>query len=298
MTLSLLLVAALLTANPMLTPGDQTRTLTVDGRERSYLVHVPGKYDGKTPTPVVIALHGAALNGPMMAAFSGLNTKADQAGFIVVYPNGTGPLGILLTWNAGSMDPKGRPDDVAFLRKLLDDLGSVAKVDPRRVYATGLSNGGMMCYRLAAELSDRIAAIAAVAGTMAIEKADPKRPVPVLHFHGTADAIVPFDGVHKGTPKFIHFKSVEDSIRTWVKIDGCDEKPEVADLPHHADDMLVERKTYGHGKEGSEVVLVVIQGGGHTWPGQEPPVAFLGKSTKNISANDLIWEFFRKHPMP
>jgi polyhydroxybutyrate depolymerase len=196
------------------------------------------------------------------------------------------------------MDTKGRPDDVAFIRKLLDDLGSVAKVDPRRVYATGLSNGGMMCYRLAAELSDRIAAIAPVAGTMAIEKANPKRPVPVLHFHGTDDAIVPFDGVHQGTPKFIHFKSVEDSIRTWVKIDGCDEKPEVADLPHRADDMLVERKTYGHCKEGAEVVLVVIRGGGHTWPGQEPPVAFLGKSTKNISADDLIWEFFQKHPMP
>ena len=174
----------------------------------------------------------------------------------------------------------------------------MVKVDPKRVYATGMSNGGMMCYLLAAELSDRIAAVAPVAGTMVIDKADPKRPVPLIHFHGTADTFVTFNGPGKGTPKFIHFKSVEDSIKTWVKIDGCDEKPEIVALPDKANDgTTIERKTYGHGKDGAEVVLVVIKGGGHTWPGEEPLVDFIGKSTKNISANDLIWDFFQKHPM-
>ena len=296
---SSLLVAALLIANPMLKPGDHTRNLKVDGRDRSYLVHIPKKYDGKTPMPIVLALHGAAMNGPMMSVFCGLNKKADDAGFIVVYPNGGTGMGIFLTWNAGGRAGKDRVDDVAYIRAALDDLGSVVKVDPKRVYATGMSNGGMMCYLLAAELSDRIAAVAPVAGTMVIEKANPKRPVPLIHFHGTADTLVKFDGPGKGTPKFIHFKSVEDSIQTWVKIDGCDEKPEIVSLPDKAKDgTAIERKTYGHGKDGAEVVLVVIKGGGHTWPGQEPPVDFIGKSTKNITANDLIWEFFKKHPMP
>ena len=196
MTLSSSLVAALLITQATLTPGNHTRTLKVGGQNRSYLVHVPAKYDGKTPVPVVLALHGAAMNGPMMAVFCGLNPKADAAGFIAVYPSGTG-AGPLLLWNAGGFADKDRPDDVAFIRALLDDLGSVAKVDPKRVYATGMSNGGMMCYRLAAELSDRIAAVAPVAGTMAIAKASPKRPVPVMHFHGTADALIPFDGPRK-----------------------------------------------------------------------------------------------------
>ena len=197
MALSFFLAAALLTADPMLKPGNHTRTLKVDGQDRSYLVHIPAKYDGKTPTPVVLALHGAAMNGPMMAVFCGLNKKADEAGFIVVYPSGGTGMGIFLVWNAGSVVSKDRPDDVAFIRKALDDLGGVVKVDPKRVYATGMSNGGMMCYRLAAELSDRIAAVAPVSGTMAIEKASPKRPVPLMHFHGTADTFVPFDGLRR-----------------------------------------------------------------------------------------------------
>ncbi len=298
MVLASLLITALLSADPMLKPGDHTRTLKVDGKDRSYLVHVPKKYDGKTPTPVVLALHGAAMNGPMMAVFCGLNKKADEAGFIAVYPSGGTGLGMFLTWNAGGIKTKDRADDVAYIRAALDDLSGVAKVDPKRVYATGMSNGGMMCYRLAAELSDRIAAVAPVGGTMAIEKADPKRPVALIHFHGTADTFVPFDGPGKDSPKFIHFKSVADSIQTWVKIDGCDEKPEIVDLPDKAKDgTTIQRKTYGHGKDGAEVVLVVIKGGGHTWPGEEPIVDFIGKSTKNIAANDLLWEFFQKHAM-
>ncbi len=112
MALSFLLAAALLTADPMLKPGDHTRNLKVDGKDRSYLVHVPKKYDGKTPSPVVLALHGAAMNGPMMAVFCGLNKKADDAGFIVVYPSGGAGMGIFLIWNAGRN--KDRADDVAY----------------------------------------------------------------------------------------------------------------------------------------------------------------------------------------
>jgi polyhydroxybutyrate depolymerase len=192
---------------------------------------------------------------------------------------------------------EGRADDVAFIGKLMDDLGTVVKVDEKRVYACGMSNGGMMCYRLAAELSDRIAAIAPVAGTIATEESKPKRPVPVIHFHGTKDNIVPFEMAKGKTPAFMKLKGVEESVQTWVKLNGCDERPKTDTISKDGDEMKVTRKTYGGGKGGAEVVLVVIEEGGHTWPGQQPPVGFIGKSATNVSANDLMWEFFRKHKL-
>ena len=228
-----------------------------------------------------------------------MNKKADEAGFIAVYPNGTGLAGLMLTWNAGGF-PRGnnKPDDVAFIGKVLDDLATAANVDPKRVYVTGMSNGGMMCYRVAAELSDRIAAIAPVSGTIALDDYKPKRPVPVIHFHGTADKLVPFGGTGNRAPQSMGFKSVDDTIKMCVKANGCPDEPQTVKLPDKAGDgTSVTKKTYGPGKDGADVVLVAIEGGGHAWPGQQPPVDFIGKSTKNISANDLIWEFFEKHPM-
>jgi polyhydroxybutyrate depolymerase len=279
--------------------GDHTRTLMMGERIRTYLVHIPKSYDPNKPEPVVLALHGAAMNGPMMVWFSGLTKKADEAGFIVVYPSGTG-TGPFLTWNAGWFKGKrfeSNVDDVAFISKLLDDLGTILNVDGKRVFACGMSNGGMMCYRLAAELSDRIAAIAPVAGTIAIEESKPKRPVSVIHFHGSKDNLVPFELKKEKTPTLIQWKSVEDSIQTWVKLDGCDDTPKIETISKVGDEMKVTRSCYGGGKDGCEVVLIAIEGGGHTWPGQQPPVRLLGKSVKAISANDLIWDFFERHPM-
>ena len=292
------LALSLVCADP-LTPGDHLRSLEVEGRTRTYHVHVPPQYDATAPTPVVLAYHGAMTNGLMMAGFSGLSKKADEAGFVVVYPNGTGSAELMLFWNAGGMRRRNgaKADDVAFTANILDDLASVINVDPKRVYATGLSNGGMMCYRLAAELSDRIAAIAPVAGTMAIDDPEPKRPVPVIHFHGTDDKLVPFGGLDEKGKRIVALKSVDETMRIWAKIDECPDEPAVADLPDAADDgTKVTRKIWGPGKDGAEVVLYTITGGGHTWPGKPRVVRFLGKSTKNISANDLMWEFFQKHP--
>ena len=280
----------------VLTPGDYRLELQVDGLARSYLVHVPPQYDPKKPMPVVLAFHSAFTNGAMMVGFCGLNRKADTAGFVAVYPNGTGSGDILLFWNAG-----GRPssvDDVKFVGKMLDDLAAVMNVDPKRVYATGMSNGAFMCYRLAAELSDRIAAIAPVSGALAIENPKPTRPVPIIHFHGTADSFVPFAGPNQRTPRNMKFMSVEDTARTWAKLNGCPEQPATTTMPDTARDGTMVRKTvYGPGKDGAEVVLFVIKDGGHTWPGQQPPVGFIGKSTMSISANDLMWEFFQRHPI-
>lgn len=282
-------------------PGDHERSLTVGNLRRGYLVHVPPAYDHKKPTSVVLAFHGGGANASNMVGFSGLNKKADEAGFIAVYPSGSGRLPKLLTFNAGNccgFAMANHVDDVEFTRILLDDLAKSANVDPKRVFATGMSNGAIMSYRLAAELSDRIAAIAPVAGPMGTETCRPRRPVPVIHFHGTADEHAPFRGGKGKGLSGTDFYSVEHSIQAWVKANGCAREPVISKLPDKAKDgTSVIRKTYPSGRDGSEVVLVVVEGGGHTWPGQEPRLKELGKSTRNISANDLMWEFFQKHPM-
>ena len=290
-----LLLSTLLAADA-LGPGFHARAIEVDGRSRSYFVHVPASYASDKPTPVVLVLHGSVTNGAIMAVFSGLNNKADEAGFLAVYPNGTGKAGLFLAWNAGgSTGPSGdrRPDDVKFVDKLLDDLAGVVNVDQKRVYATGHSNGGMMCYRLAAELPHRIAAIAPVSATMA-RSCRPKRPVAVMHFHGTADKRVPFGPAGSRALASAGFRSVADTIRIWAKVNRCSPKPATTDLPDKADDgTSVKRMSHKAGRGGAEVVLFEIRGGGHTWPGQQPLLPISGKSTNDISANDLMWEFFR-----
>lgn len=294
-------VACLAVTDTQLQPGDHTRSLDVDKRNRSYLVHVPKAYDGSKAAPVVLAFHGGGSNAEVMVQFCGLNEKADQEGFLVVYPNGSGPAESLRTFNAGNccgyaMNQK--IDDVAFVAALLDDLAKIVKVDPKRVYATGMSNGAMISYRLAAELSDRIAAIAPVGAPMGTAKCQPKRPVPVIHFHGTEDDFAPFKGGKGKGLAGTDFYSVDHSIQAWVQANGCKPEPAKKRLPQKVDDgTAVEMRTYGGGTDGSEVVLVVIEGGGHTWPGRASRLKLLGKSTKNVAANDLLWEFFQKHPM-
>jgi len=284
-----------------LTPGDHTRKLTIAGRDRSYFVHVPRSYDGGKPVPVVLIFHGGASNAAQMVHFCGLNEKADQEGFLAVYPSGSGRAEHVLTWNAGNCcgyAQQEKINDVEFVRRVLDDLAGAAQVDADRVYATGMSNGAMMAYRLASELSDRIAAVAPVGGPTGTDDCHPRRPVSVLHFHGTDDKFAPFMGGRgERSLSQTNFHSVEHSVGRWIKANGCRENPDTRELPIQVQDgTSVTRKTWAGGKEGSEVVLIEIEGGGHTWPGRKPALLFLGKSTQNVSANDLMWEFFVKHP--
>jgi polyhydroxybutyrate depolymerase len=288
-----------------LTPGKAiTRSIKVGTLDRRSLIYIPRGYDPARPTPVVVVFHGGGGNPESMVAFSGLNDKADDAGFIVVYPYGTGRLpNRLLTFNGGNccgyaMD--NTIDDVGFVRAMLDDLATVANVDANRVFATGMSNGGIMAYRVASELADRFAAIAPVGGPMGTETCNPSRPVAVMHFHGTADANAPFNGGqgvgHPLTNVRPVFLSVQHSLDQWIKANGCAPPPEVVQLPDAAaDGMTVKRTTWGGGNDGAEVVLIEITGGGHTWPGRDPPLDRLGPSTKDISANDMMWEFFQRH---
>ncbi|MFM7111275.1 MAG: alpha/beta hydrolase family esterase [Planctomycetota bacterium] len=282
-------------------PGDHVRTLAVGEWKRTYLVHVPRQYDPAKPTPLILAFHGGGANPDNMVAFSGLSAKSDEAGFIVAYPAGSGRLEKLLTFNGGNCcgyAMSNKVDDVEFTRRLLDDIARDVRIDPKRVYATGMSNGAIMSYRLASELSDRIAAIAPVSGPMGTPTCKPSRPVPVIHFHGTDDENAPFKGGKGKGASGTDFYSVDHSIQAWVGANGCSREPAVVKLPVKVNDgTSVIRKTYGSGKQGSEVVLVMIEGGGHTWPGRDPRLRSLGKSTRNISANDLMWDFFIRHPM-
>ena len=141
-------------------------------------------------------------------------------------------------------------------------------------------------------------AVAPVSETVATEIGQPQRPVSVLHFHGTRDEFIPFTG-GKGAKSIFgtNYRPVEDSIRAWVKATGCDETPKTDVLDEGGDGLRVTRRTYSGGRDGSEVVLVVIDGGGHTWPGKKSTAAVLGRSTRNVSANDLMWEFFQKHKL-
>lgn len=284
-----------------LEPGDHVRIVRMDDEERSYLVHVPPQSAPGTPLPVVLAFHGGGANGRSMIGFCGLNEKADEAGFIAVYPEGSGRLRQMLTFNAGNccgLAAARNIDDVAFVRQILEDLEGVASVDRRRVYATGMSNGAMMAYRLASEMSDRIAAIAPVAGPMGTQDCRPGRAVSVLHFHGDADEFAPFSGGRGRGPSGTEFYSVDHSIDAWVRANGCQTTPRTVQVPDREQDgTTVKKKCYEAGQDGAEVILVVIEGGGHTWPGKEPRMRTLGVSTRDISANDMMWDFFQKHPM-
>jgi len=301
-TLLMLCGATVVAAAEQFGPGDHTLSLAVGGLQRSAIVHVPPAYDRAVPMPVMLAFHGGGANAENMVRFSGLNEKADEAGFIAVYPNGTGRLSRMLTFNGGNCCGQAAAngvDDVEFTRRLLDDVANACTIDPKRVFATGMSNGGIMAYRLASELSDRIAAIAPVGGPMGTKACRPGRPVSVIHFHGTDDAFAPFLGGRGRGLSGTSFFSVDHSIAAWVEADGCDPTPVTIRLPDTTDDgTTVTRTTYGQGKDGAEVVLIVIDGGGHTWPGRESRLASLGKSTRDISANDLMWAFFQRHPLP
>lgn len=280
-----------------LVPGDTTRTLTHDGRERSYIVHIPLGYDPDQPTPVVLVFHGGLGNAENVQRMTGFSAKADAEGFIVVYPNGSGRLeDSLLTWNGGrccGYAAEEDVDDVGFVEAVIEDLAIIANVDERRIYATGMSNGAIMSYRLACELSDVIAAIGPVAATQNIERCEPERPVPVIHFHGDSDQHAPYGGgVGPESLAGVDFASVEETIDFWVAHNGCSAEPQVeisSDFTH---------TVYTGCDQGAGVELYTVIGGLHAWPGGEAGWAGGDEPTEAISATDLMWAFFEAHPLP
>lgn len=279
--------------------GPEAGSLVFGGRTRTYLLHLPPAYDGTAPLPLVIFLHGGGGNAQGAVSRYGFNEVADREGFIVAYPNGTGVLrDRVLTWNAGhccGYALERDVNDVGFLRALIEKLEAGLNVDGKRVYVTGHSNGGMMAYRAGAELSDLIAAIAPVAGSIGgqaeagapqVVIPQPGAPVSVVAFHGLLDSHVLYGGGHgvntSGTRVDL---SVADSIAFWVHADGCDPAAQT----QTSASVIVEMYVGCAG--GSEVTLYTVTNGGHSWPGS----SFGEGQTQEISATNEVWEFFKRH---
>jgi polyhydroxybutyrate depolymerase len=272
----------------------QYDSIFVDGMSRTYLLHLPTGYDGSVELPMIIAMHGGFGSGPQLETQSLLSEKADEADFIVVYPEGVEGFLNIRTWNAGACcgyAVNNDIDDVGFISKLIDSLTNEIAVDEKRIYATGMSNGAFMAYRLACEISEKIAAIAPVAGTMNVDLCDPSRAIPIIQFHSFEDSNIPYlGGIGDGFSD--HYNPPIDSVQNaWAIKNNC----------NIINDTLYEGTDFTHIRWSDcdcvyEQEFYITTDGGHSWPGGsgsgigDPPSEF-------INANDLMWEFFQKYSL-
>lgn len=292
-------LAALTTCCHQPRPGSSWQAIRVGERERSYLLHVPLTWppDRRGLTPLVVALHGRAGDGGQMESGSGLSTLADREGFLVAYPDG-----VHRSWNdrrGESPAARAGADDVRFVGELIDRLVAREQVDPRRVYVVGVSNGGMMAFRLACELAPKIAAVGAVIGLMPADGADrcaPSHAVPVMIIAGTDDPLVPFAGGDiRG-----EVLSARETRERWATLGGCGPVGPTLLVDRVDDGTRIHRAAHAGCRDGAEVVLLSVEGGGHTWPGgaQYLPRFVIGSVTREIDGAEELWRFFRGHRLP
>jgi len=252
---------------------------------RSYVVHLPVGYNGASPLPVVLVFHGRGGFPGTVARQSQMDALADKHGFMAVYPEGIGQPDNG-SFNAGrccGVAARIRVDDVGFARDLLDDLEKSYRIDSQRIYATGISNGASMAFRLACELSDRIAAIGPVSGNQGVDGPVPSRPVPVICFYGMRDPYMP-------PPMMLA------TIAWWLKANHCAQKP-VETVVGKA--VVTERYEPVSGQYGAPVLFYKVSQGGHTWPGgvdiNKGPGA--GPTIASVPAGEIMWQFFARHPL-
>lgn len=269
------------------------KTIMHDGIQRDYRVYVPAIYDGNESVPLVFNLHGYTSNASQQEVFGDFRPIADTANFILVHPNGTLDQTGTTFWNSlGSTTET--VDDVGFIAALIDTLAADYNIDLQRVYSTGMSNGGFMSYKLACELTDRIAAIACVAGSMSsldFNACNPSEPTPVMHIHGTQDGIS-FDTTQG------QYVAVNDVLSEWVSKNNCDTVPSIVAVPDidTTDGCTAEQWVYTGGDEGTTIELFKVIGGEHSWPGTDPFFAqFVGVTNQDFSASVEIWRFFSKY---
>jgi polyhydroxybutyrate depolymerase len=274
------------------------RTLVHEGRSRSYVVRAP-RAASSTPRPVVVMLHGgggSASNGERMSGFTSL---VEREGIIVVYPEGTSRRAPLYTWNAGhccAYAMQSRVNDVGFLDAVLDAVASEFRVDPRRVYVTGMSNGGMMAHRYARERSARVAAIAPVVASLFGDETPAAGPVAVLAINGATDELIPVDGGGTGRGLAGGFDGkatlpVSSQGRYWATANGCTATPtseRVGTVTH----------TRYACPAGRTVELQLVHDNGHAWPGGQRGSTRADGPSRTVDATERIWAFFSAHPKP
>jgi len=296
-----LAAAALALAGASWAHADTEQSVDAGGVARTFVLHVPPGIDSRASLPLVVVFHGGGGNGVNASRMSAMDDKADLARFVVAYPNGSGRMGgSLLTWNTWqccgfALDH--RVDDVAFVRAMVESISRQYRIDPKRIYATGMSNGAMMAYRVGCELSDVFAAIAPVAGALDTDDCRPGHPVSVVAFHGTADRHIRYEG---GTPA-VSFdrgharddKSVAYAVGFWARHDGCKASPKVTRSGH-----VVHEAFECAGS--AAVELYTIEGQGHAWPGGGKGLRAgnVDAPTQEISATNVMWDFFARHPKP
>ena len=266
-----------------------TETFYYDDLERSYILYIPETYSEQNPTPLVLNLHGYSSNAGQQMIYSEFYNIASLEGFILIHPEGTMDTNGFQFWNSGNLSSV---DDVGFLNALIDQIALEYNINLNRIYCMGMSNGGFMSYQLACELSDKIAAIASVTGSMSInqiEVCNPTNSTPVMQIHGTSDPTVAYNGD-------IFVESIDNLISFWINVNNCNQTPNVNYLPdvNLVDLSNVEHYIYNNGINDSSVELYKIINGGHTWPGASIPL--LGNNTnQDFNASEKIWDFFNKY---
>ncbi len=260
-----------------------------DGIQRDYILYVPANYSGDDPVPLVFNFHGYTSNAGAQMGYGDFRTIADTAGFIIAHPQGTLFAGNT-HWNVGGWTIGSTVDDVGFTEALIDDLANSYNIDLNRVYSTGMSNGGYMSFLLACQLSDRIAAIASVTGSMTpqtFDNCNPLHPTPVMQIHGTDDSVVPYNGE-------IWTKPVQEAIDYWVTYNNCDPTPTITPMADIdiTDGSTVEHIVYSGGDNTSTTEHFKVTGGDHTWPGTT--LNFPG-TNQDINASLEIWKFFSRY---
>ncbi len=277
------------TPEQLILSGDQGRTLAFDGMERKYILHIPPGYDPSQPAALVLAYHGISLNAQEMMRISGFSAQADKDTFFVAYPEGSGTR---QSWNGGSCCGEAmlrKVDDVGFTRAMIEDIAQQVNIDRSRIFATGFSNGAIMAYRLACDLADQIAAIGPVSAAPTTISCNPSRPVSVIHFHGDADRLNPYEG-GKATGG-IELMSVEDGISLWLGLNKCPSQAQETQAGN------IIHRIYAPCQQNSAVELYKILGGEHAWPGGEAVSEQVGEPTDEIDATALMWAFFNEHPL-